>query len=318
MSIHNNTLKLEGLKAIAKALPDFTYGEYSVDNNDSGGQTYDISIDTNNPLEKLLDADAGDIESISLPNVVNLRSHAFAYLKLPIKRLYMPKLRSISAGAFRNSDIELTELPNTVTYIDYDAFNSCRKLALTRWPDNLTTIMQRAFDSANMDLTYLPETLTALSGRVFAYTNIALTKLPSKLTRLENETFMQCGKLKLESIPDNITKIGDQCFLACINMPLKYLSKNLTSIGSSAFSSCYAITSLDLPATLKTINSGAFSSCTSLTSVIFRGKPSSVGSSLFSYCSNLVDIKVPWSEGEVANAPWGATNAVITYNYTGE
>lgn len=48
MSIHNNTLKLEGLKAIARALPDFTYGEYSVENNDAGGQTYDISIDTEN------------------------------------------------------------------------------------------------------------------------------------------------------------------------------------------------------------------------------------------------------------------------------
>jgi hypothetical protein len=27
---------------------------------------------------------------------------------------------------------------------------------------------------------------------------------------------------------------------------------------------------------------------------------------------------VPWAEGAVANAPWGATNATINYNYTGE
>lgn len=26
---------------------------------------------------------------------------------------------------------------------------------------------------------------------------------------------------------------------------------------------------------------------------------------------------VPWAEGAVTNAPWGATNATINYNYTG-
>ena len=39
-------------------------------------------------------------------------------------------------------------------------------------------------------------------------------------------------------------------------------------------------------------------------------------SSAFDGCTNLTDIKVPWAEGAVANAPWGATNATITYNYT--
>ena len=32
-------------------------------------------------------------------------------------------------------------------------------------------------------------------------------------------------------------------------------------------------------------------------------------------CDNLTTINVPWSEGAVENAPWGATNATINYNY---
>jgi hypothetical protein len=31
--------------------------------------------------------------------------------------------------------------------------------------------------------------------------------------------------------------------------------------------------------------------------------------------TNLMTINVPWSEGEVINAPWGASNATINYNY---
>jgi hypothetical protein len=31
-------------------------------------------------------------------------------------------------------------------------------------------------------------------------------------------------------------------------------------------------------------------------------------------CTNLTEINVPWLEGEIPDAPWGADNAVINYN----
>lgn len=49
----------------------------------------------------------------------------------------------------------------------------------------------------------------------------------------------------------------------------------------------------------------------------FEGKPTRIDSNAFYNCSNLKTINVPWAEGEVANAPWGATKATINYNYTG-
>ena len=64
------------------------------------------------------------------------------------------------------------------------------------------------------------------------------------------------------------------------------------------------------------IGSGAFSECTSLTSITFKGTPTLINSATFFDCINLTDIKVPWAEGAVSGAPWGATNATITYNYT--
>lgn len=42
-----------------------------------------------------------------------------------------------------------------------------------------------------------------------------------------------------------------------------------------------------------------------------------IAADAFEGCTNLITINVPWVEGAVANAPWGATNATINYNYTG-
>lgn len=60
----------------------------------------------------------------------------------------------------------------------------------------------------------------------------------------------------------------------------------------------------------------AFMNCTGLTEITFKGTPSRIDSTAFNGCTNLKTINVPWSEGAVANAPWGATNATINYNYT--
>lgn len=97
------------------------------------------------------------------------------------------------------------------------------------------------------------------------------------------------------TLPSDLTKIGDYVF---------YNYKNL------------ALTSL--PDGLTSIDDYAFQGCSGLTTITFEGTPSYIGLSAFSSCTNLTTINVPWAEGAVANAPWGATNATINYNYTGE
>ena len=67
---------------------------------------------------------------------------------------------------------------------------------------------------------------------------------------------------------------------------------------------------------LTEVGTRAFAYCTNLTKVTFGSKPT-IYSDAFNDCTNLQTINVPWAEGEVANAPWGATNATINYNYTG-
>lgn len=48
--------------------------------------------------------------------------------------------------------------------------------------------------------------------------------------------------------------------------------------------------------------------------IIINSTPNQINSLAFRRSSALTDIYVPWSEGAVANAPWGATDATIHYN----
>jgi hypothetical protein len=118
----------------------------------------------------------------------------------------------------------------------------------------------------------------------------------------------------ITSLPDGITSIGDYAFSGCTSLALTSLPSGITSIGNSAFSGCTSLALTSLPAGITSIGSRTFYNCTSLTSLTFKGTPTTIASDTFYQCSNLTDIYVPWSEGAVANAPWGATNATIHYD----
>ena len=118
-------------------------------------------------------------------------------------------------------------------------------------------------------------------------------ELPSDVTAIRNYAFMYCDSCCLESLPEGLTYIGQEAFYNCNNL-------RITSI----------------PSTVEVINDTAFSSCDLLRTITFKGTPRKISSSAFMLCDNLTTINVPWAEGAVANAPWGANNATINYNYT--
>lgn len=92
----------------------------------------------------------------------------------------------------------------------------------------------------------------------------------------------------------------------------------VTSIGNHTFNGCTNLAITSLPSGLSSIGVYAFNGCSSITAITFKGKPTIIERNVFNGCINLKTINVPWAEGEVDGAPWGATNATINYNYTGE
>ena len=228
-------------------------------------------------------------------------------------------IESIGASAFAGcANLALTSLPSGITSIGVNAFQGCINLALTSLPSGLTSISKFAFDECtNLALTSLPSGLTSIGNRAFANCKkITLTSLPSGLTSIGDEAFFQCPNLALTSLPSGLTSIGDYVFTTCPNLALTSLPSGITSIGVNAFFQCKKLALTSLPSGITSIGDYAFRKCTGLTSITFTGKPTTISSIAFEECTNLTTINVPWAEGEVANAPWGATNATINYNYT--
>lgn len=114
-----------------------------------------------------------------------------------------------------------------------------------------------------------------------------------------------------ELVSGKITEINEEWFR----------SKNgvyVDRIRRYAFAYCTEFTSLTIPNSIRYVGDNVCQECINLRTVTFKGAPKSIDIMAFLYCDNLTTINVPWSEGEVAGAPWSATNATINYNYTGE
>ena len=89
---------------------------------------------------------------------------------------------------------------------------------------------------------------------------------------------------------------------------------NIYSVATNAFSGC-SITEITIGVSTLTYNS--FSGCNDLSIIRFTKKPTTIDAGAFNANRGIItDIYVPWSEGAVANAPWGATGSTIHYDYT--
>ena len=93
------------------------------------------------------------------------------------------------------------------------------------------------------------------------------------------------------------------------------LPEGISNINGYAFANCRFLQEIQIPKSVEVIRLDCFRD-SGLRSVTFKGTPSLLDQNAFGGCSDLTTINVPWSEGEVENAPWGATNATINYNYT--
>lgn len=135
-------------------------------------------------------------------------------------------------------------------------------------------------------------------------------------TSVGSHAFYNNRSLTNVDLPEVIS-VNYNAFTFCMYLRTLNLPK-VTSIGIQSFQGCDQLEITRFPSSLTSIGMQAFSGCSSLREITFEGTPNTISSDAFKDTANLITINVPWAEGAVASAPWGATNATINYNYTEE
>lgn len=121
------------------------------------------------------------------------------------------------------------------------------------------------------------------------------------------------GRVTSFDIPDVTPEIRSYCFYHMSNLTSIAIPDSVATIGTEAFRECPGLTSVTIPAGTTTVSYRAFSYCIALETVKFLGTPNAIRNDAFKG-SNVYDIYVPWKEGQVSGAPWGAVDATIYYN----
>ena len=168
-----------------------------------------------------------------------------------------------------------------------------------------------------LTLDEMPQEIASITtGDVDSIIGGTITEVSTNLTTIRGYAFASCKQLTTARFPF-ATQIPAHCFngdsnLTTVEMP------NITKIDYVAFYGCTNLELTELPSGLTQIMETSFNNCKALKTLTFKSTPTYIGGDVFSGCTNLLTINVPWAEGEVAKAPWGATNATINYNYVGD
>lgn len=231
---------------------------------------------------------------------------------------------------------EITEADlNGATSIRSAAFQQCSSLTRVTISGSVKSIGDRAFSNCSniTDMT-LCEGVQSIGNYVFLNCNgLKRITIPKSVTVIGNETFPPylanvyyggdisswCNydfSSRLESCPfyRNGAKfyiknsLGEYELVTNLIIP-----DTVTQIKQNAFAGCTCLKSITIPNSVASIGHNAFYKCSGVTTVRIGNGIQEI-SQYAVFDNSVTDIYIDKAEGEVANAPWGATNATIHYN----
>ena len=236
-------------------------------------------------------------------DVVSIDHYAFAGTMTPdgtvdrrsdISSVILPEgLESIGQRAFYYNDLEDIDLPDSLRYVQDEAFRACYNLGDIEISSDIGYIGFEAFrdchsitelsipntvDHIGDGAFYICEGLVRLyvdadiAPRMFGWcVSLEEVELGESVSSIGSMGFYRCESLTSIAIPSGVSGISSEAFRDCISLE-RIGFGNVEEIARSAFRECESLSSLDLPSTLSSIGGYAFADCTGLKDIFAYGK----------------------------------------------
>ena len=236
-------------------------------------------------------------------------------------------------------------LPDTVEYIDVNAFEGCEKLTRVRWSAGLRKINTGAFDRTGLETLVLPEGVTFLGANAFGHAKLKSVSLPSTVAKMtatneksDANPFAFCENLeeiyvaegnkayksdgncvmrredntlvagcKASKIPSYTEHIGRFAFQGAA-LESVALPEGVTSIEDYAFAHNDRLKEITLPQSLTSIGKAVFFWCAALGKIAIPDGVTSVGDKAFSSCISLKELALG---AELLSAGCGLTEFCV-------
>ena len=276
------------------------------------------------PNYKVIDADKFDADLKTLADGIRAKLGTSAPLSFPDEmseaiRNRGPKVipKSINANGeyYAENDGADGYNPITVEVIDaIEEYFAGKLTELNLW--GITSIADKICASQYTLKRVNAPNVTKIGNLAFYDCRLQSVNIP-KLEEIGKSAFSNNPNYNLfvGGLPDSVKTIDEGAFLGCTGLVLTFLPAHLEYIGDEAFRNCAGVKISEIPENVDYIGANAFYNIGD--TLTFKGTPSYISPTAFSNTgfNNYSEIiNVPWSEGEVEGAPWGAPNATINYN----
>ncbi|MGP1414206.1 MAG: leucine-rich repeat protein [Bacillales bacterium] len=218
--------------------------------------------------------------------------------KLTIPALINDKEVTNISGLNRNNNLKEVVLPNTVKYIDKEAFDLDRNLEKINLEDTKVEVIDDyAFRFCDkMETINFPSTLKSINESAFE--GCIFKNLDFSSTNLENiskNAFFGLVELTDVKLPSSLKTIGDRCFGACHKLEnINLEDTSVTSIGSEAFFNNKELKNVKLPSSCSLLGEMCFHGCNKLEKIdLSSTNVTNIPNSCFYWCTNLKEILLP-------------------------
>lgn len=173
-------------------------------------------------------------------------------------------------------------------------------------PESVTWIENNAFaDNPHLVKVSMPDDLTVLGGAAFmGCTNLEEVKLPSNLNILAYSTFRNCQHLKTVTIPESVTYLGIGLFSGCTSLTSVVMPESVTKTDDAIFENCTSLKNVTLSPNLDQIHERMFLNCSSLSEIQIPEGVTWVSTNAFKNCTALKTLNLPESVHKIYWSPF--------------